>query len=281
MSWDDLRYLEALVRQGGAPKAARELGVAASTVYRRIAALEKEIGSHCIVRGATDIELTDTGRALLAIARRTQSELVEARGAARERSESVRGVIGLTTVEEFLPLLVDPLSELASRYPELRIELHLADSGPSVRRREVDMAIGIMPHPPSGLWGRRLFRIEYGVFGTAAQVSATPLRWVVRGSSIQHAPETQWERRHAESIAIESESRIALLTFVRSGAGVALIARRIAALYPELEEVEAYRDSSRELSREAWLLVHPDRRTDARVRVMSKALMVLSSTRSR
>jgi DNA-binding transcriptional LysR family regulator len=281
VSWDDLRYLEALVRQGGAPKAARELGVAASTVYRRIAALEKEIGSQCIVRGATDIELTETGRTLLGIARRTQTELVEARGAARERSESVRGVIGLTTVEEFLPLLVDPLAELAARYPELRIELHLADSGPSVRRREVDMAIGVMHHPPSGLWGRRLFRIEFGVFGTATQASASSLRWIVRGSSVQHAPEAQWERKQAELIAIESESRIAMLTFVRNGVGVALIARRLAALYPELEEVESFRDSSRELTRDAWLLVHPDRRTDARVRVLSKALMTLSSTRSR
>jgi len=54
--WDDLRYLEALTRHGSATAAAREIGVAVSTVYRRLGALEESLGGPVVVKGA---ELVD------------------------------------------------------------------------------------------------------------------------------------------------------------------------------------------------------------------------------
>ena len=276
MSWDDLRILEVLARAGSAPAAARELGVAASTVYRRLAALESTIGGPCIVRGAHDIELTDTGRALVEAARRTGTEVARARQLARDRKQGARGRVGLTTVEAFLPLLEAPLADLAARFPELRVDLTLADSGPSVRRREVEVAIGVMARPPEGLWGKRIARIEFGVFGTAAEATRSPRRWIVCGPPIHHIPEARWEAEHADAIAVATGSRLAMFALLRRGLGVGLIPRSIAALYPELLELEEYRESARSLRRIAWLLIHPEMRADARVRALSKSLSTLA-----
>ncbi|MDQ3037487.1 MAG: LysR family transcriptional regulator, partial [Myxococcota bacterium] len=69
MNWDDLRYLEAIARLASVGGAARELGVSASTVYRRIHALERSVGELCVVRGAGPAALTDRGRALARVGR--------------------------------------------------------------------------------------------------------------------------------------------------------------------------------------------------------------------
>ena len=80
MSWDDLRYLEAMARGGSAAAAARELNVAVSTVYRRLGALEEDVGGPCVVRGADGVVLTDAGHALLDAARRYSQSIYHPAG---------------------------------------------------------------------------------------------------------------------------------------------------------------------------------------------------------
>ncbi len=278
LNWDDLRYLEALVRQKKAPAVARELGVSTSTVYRRIGALEEALGAGCLVRGGTAIELTRCGEAIVALARDLHVGLARAMDVADAERQVISGRVSLTTVDGFLPLLVGPLGRLAERHPDLRIDLHLGYSGPSVRRREVDVAIGVMENPPPGLVGRRLLRIDYAVFGTPDAASRRPLRWVVTGPPIQHEPEARWESAHAGAVALATGSRTAMMRFVLDGLGVALLPRPQAQRYPELVEVEELSAKARELRRDAWLLVHPDMRHDARVRALADALSELAAS---
>jgi DNA-binding transcriptional LysR family regulator len=71
-SWSDLRFLEALARTGSARAAGRDLGVAPSTIYRRIAALEQSVGFPCLGRGRG---ITPSGRELAELARTTGDSL--------------------------------------------------------------------------------------------------------------------------------------------------------------------------------------------------------------
>lgn len=272
MHWDDLRYLEALTRHGSAAAAARELGVAVSTVYRRLGALEESLGGPVVVRGAEGVVLTDAGRVLVDVARRTAVEVGAARQMATGDRERVAGVVGLTTVEGYIPLLERPLTELADQHPELRIDLHIAHAGPSVRRREVEVAIAVVPNPPPELWGRKLAPIEFSVFGTAPEVARSPRRWVVCGPPLEHIAEAEFERAHAEQVSVATGSRLAMLALVRGGAGVALLPRAIAERTPELVEVEDFASETASLTRDAWLLTHPDNRNDGRVRALMAVL---------
>lgn len=272
MSWDDLVYLEAVARTGGATAAARELGVAVSTVYRRLAALDERIGGPCFVRGAEQLELTEAGEMLRATARRTRTEVAAAQRLARRQRTEVAGVVRLTTVEGYLPLLEEPIAALRERHPDLQVDLHLAHDGPSVRRREVDVSVTLVPNPPAELWGRRLPSIEYGVFGTSREAERDEHRWIVCGPPLAHLPETEFEREHATQVSMATGSRLAMLAMARRGVGVALLPRGLAALYPDLVEVLRYRPEVRSLRRDAWLLTHPDHRDDAPVRALMDAL---------
>lgn len=272
MSWDDVRHLEAVDRLGSVAAAARELGISASTVYRRVAALEESVGEPCLVRGPGKAVLTERGRELARVGRAMRTSLAQVAGAARARETEVRGEVSLTTVEGFLPYLVRPIAALTAQHPELRVSLHLGESGPSVRRREVDVAIGVMPRPPAGCWGRRVLRIRYGVFGTRAALDRRPApRWVVSGPALQHTPEAEWERTHAHDVAA-SGSRAAMVAMMVEGVGVGLIPRPTAAAHAALVELKSHRASAQHLERTAWVLTHPDARKTPRIVVLMKAL---------
>jgi len=269
--WDDLRYLEAVARAGSVGGAARELGVSASTVYRRIAILEGAIGVPCLERGQGASGLTETGAMLAQVGLRTRKAIADVTGQVQAQATEIIGEVSLTTVEALLPFLVDPITELTTRYP-LRINLVLADTGPSVRDREVDVAIGVMKRPPAGCWGVRLGKLPYGVFGTAEAAAREPEpHWVVRALSERSSPESAWEREHVPRFAARAQFS-ALVSLVAGGVGVGLIPRPLAALYPQLVEVVAYRERVAPLERTAWLLTHPDLRKTPRVRALMDAL---------
>ncbi|MDI1450159.1 LysR family transcriptional regulator [Polyangium sp. 6x1] len=269
--WEDVRYLEAVARAGGVGGAARELGVSVSTVYRRIAILESAVGAPCLERGAGTGGLTETGAMVAQVGHRMRKALAEVSGQLHAQATEIVGEVSLTTVEALLPFLVEPIAELTSQYP-LRVNLILGDSGPSVRDREVDVAIGVMRRPPPGCWGVRLGKLPYGVFGTATAVRREPEPlWVVRALSERSSPESAWEREHVPHFATRAQFS-ALVSLVAGGVGVGLMPRPIAALHPELVEMPGYRERVAPLERTAWLLTHPDLRKTPRVRALMDAL---------
>lgn len=271
-SWDDLRYLEALARSGDVAAAARELEVSASTVYRRIAALEASTGTRCLARSTGTTELTEAGRAFADAGRRMREALERTAGDVRRRDESLAGTVSLTTVEGMAPLLAEPLRALRATHPEIRVDLVLSDRGPSVRRREVDVAISIVKRPPAECWGRRLFRFDYAVFGTAAALAAEP-SWVVLGEANASTPEAKWERQHATTIAVATVNRGAFLALVRGGVGLGLLPRPLAKLYPELVEDTTRREGLRALDRVAWVLTHEAHRKSPRIAAVTSAVV--------
>ncbi|MCB9619738.1 MAG: LysR family transcriptional regulator [Sandaracinus sp.] len=271
-SWDDLRYLEALSRLGDVGAAARELEVSVSTIYRRIAALEESTGARCLARTAGATELTDAGRAFADAGRRMREALHRTVGDVRRREESLAGTVSLTTVEGMAPLLAEPLRALRRRHPELRVDLLLSDRGPSVRRREVDVAISIVKRPPPECWGRRLFRFDYAVFGTAEAFAAEPPSWVVLGAANASTPEAKWEARLATPVAVSTTNRGAFLSLVRQGVGLGLLPRPLAARFPELIEDSTRREGLRALDRVAWVLTHEAHRKSPRIAAVTAAL---------
>src|SRR6185436_12711294 len=64
LGWDDLRHFLAFARAGSMQAAAKALGVNQSTVQRRIAELEGQIGRRLIERHLSGYRLTELGNEL-------------------------------------------------------------------------------------------------------------------------------------------------------------------------------------------------------------------------
>lgn len=270
IQWDDLRCLEAIERSNKVGVAARELGMSLSTLYRRIAALEAQVGEPCLVRGG-DGTLTEVGLMLARVGRKTRTSLAEVQAFINDRETRVMGEVSLTTVPSLLPFIQAPLQALTTEHPGLHVTLHLGDNGPSVRDREVDVALAITPRPPAGCWGRRLTRLPAAVFGTAEALAHEPHRFVVRALDERSSPESAWERTHAKNIAARA-AFFALVDLCAQGVGLGLMPRALAARHPQLIEVPAYADSVADLERTVWLLTHPDRRRTPRIAALMDAL---------
>lgn len=264
LPWEDLRYLEALDRTGKPGAAARELGVSVSTFYRRLAEFEKNAGQLCLKRGTGGATLTDFGRSLAQVGRRTRTGLTEVLSKLRTSEKEIEGEVSLTTLVVLLPLLKAPLAQLTQRHPRLHVTLHLGDDGPSVRLREVDVALGVMKRPPVGCWGRRLGQLPFAVFGTKEAVGRKPRRWLVRSTAESTSPEFAWERAHADDIAARAPF-FSMVELCTSGVGIALMPRWLAAQHPSLVEVRELSARTAPLERTLWLLAHPDQRRTPRV----------------
>ncbi|MBL4687628.1 MAG: LysR family transcriptional regulator [Nannocystaceae bacterium] len=267
-SWDDLRYLEALARLGSARLAGRELGVATSTVYRRIAALEEALGAPCLKRGDG---VTEIAHRLAELARRTATEIVAIGRSGSGEQLQVGGSVTISTVDGFVPLLSGAVGALAAACPRLKINLHISDTGLSVRKRQADVALYIADKPAAHLVGRRLFSVDFGVYGTAEQAARPDeARWIVLGWPLQTTREARWERARVDpdSVAVATPSRRAFVDLVAAGLGLGLMPRRLAAMRPELVEVESFRDDVAPLTRPAWLLTHPELAGHVRIKAV-------------
>ncbi len=271
-SLDDLRFLEAFERLGSAAAAGRDLGVAPSTVYRRIAALELAVGFACLARTRG---ITAAGRELAALARSTSTTLTDITRRARDRREELKGTITLTTIDGFAPLLVAPIAALAAAYPLLRVDVHISDGGLSLRKGQAEIGLSLLADPPATLVGRKLFPVHFHVFAHRSLASEPErARWVVLGAPLHTSWLGRWEREHVprEQIAAATASRRLLVDLIAAGVGIGLMPARLAVDRPELVEVRSFRTSTVALTRPAWLLTHPDLRRDARISVVMKML---------
>ena len=285
-SWDDLRFLESLDRLGSATAASRELGVAPSTLYRRIAALEEASGVVCYSQREGGV--TRVGRELAELARKTRSSLVRVLRHANEVKGEIKGKVTLTTLDGFAPLLTEPLARLGELHPELEIVLDVSPRGSSIRKGEADIALTSLDQPPRQLVGRKLFTAQCSVYGLPVHADAwEDAPWVVLGPPLHASPLGRWERARARRtrVAVATASRLTLNRLVAAGVGLGAIPHLLAREYPELVEVEALRTDSPDLKLPVWLLTHPDLRGTSAVKavmqVLGDALIALGRTQPR
>jgi DNA-binding transcriptional LysR family regulator len=116
IDWEDVRFFAALVRHGSLSAAARALTVKHTTVARRIAALEQELGTTLFKRRPTGYELTAAGRSALEAA-----DAMESAASALSRLEPAKALTGLVRLTSTPSLaesyLIPRLAALLRQHP--------------------------------------------------------------------------------------------------------------------------------------------------------------------
>lgn len=143
---------------GGFSAAARQLGVATSSVTRLVDALEQRLGAPLLNRSTRRITLTDSGRNYFEHASQILAALDEADDAAAGRDAEPAGVLRIAApVTLALRYLAPLLPELARRYPRLELDLRLSDALSNMVDEAIDVAIRIgHPEQQPNLIARKL-----------------------------------------------------------------------------------------------------------------------------
>lgn len=287
LDWSDLRFALAIGRQGSPGGAARELGVNATTVQRRLEALEDRLGARLFDRSRRGYQPTEAGVVVLEQARRMADQAEEIERQVLGRDRELQGLLRVATAFVVMEhLLPQPLADFALRYPGIEVEVvenaALVDlsrrmSEPSSdTRREADVALRLSANVAEHLVGRQLGMTHCRVY---AQRGAPGLPQSVQPLAVllKDAPWVAFERDGMQRVydrwmvqqLAQAQVRVrvdifnAVAAMLRTGIGVGILPSFMEPSHPNLVAVS---DVIPELSVPVWMLTHPDLRHTARVR---------------
>lgn len=140
-----LIYLEAAAAAGNFTRAAKSLGIDASTISRRVGRFEDELGVALFERGRSGLRITGGGKAALPHIRRALAELDEIKHVGERNGNGLAGEVRLAVR---MPPVGEPLRELLCRWRERHpgvlltlCEMSDRDIEIAMRERRVDIAV--------------------------------------------------------------------------------------------------------------------------------------------
>lgn len=170
-NWDDYRILLAVSRCGSFQAAGQMLGVATSTVARRLSAWEERIATPMVLRSAGGVLLTDEGQRMRLLAEQLEQRItLEARDSARSGDGRLSGRIRVTAGDGFTELVVDVAMAFRTLHPAVELEVDIDPRTSDVGRREADVALRTM-RPKGDLIARRAGLIQFGLFAAPAYLA--------------------------------------------------------------------------------------------------------------
>ena len=278
--WDLLRSFLAVARTGKLTAAARWLKVDHSTLSRRISALETSLNAKLFDRHVSGYSLTLQGERLLARAEEMESSAVGIQTDVAHKSSEISGTVRIGSPDGFGTAFLAPrIGELATKHPDLEIELVATPRSFSLSRREADIAIGLSRPTHGRLHARKLTDYELGIYAarndqgfrgrlkTVEDLAGQPFISYI--DDLIFAPELDYVALISKAVTprIRSSNLMAQMQATVAGAGICILPCFLADFEPRLVRL-----LPREvrLIRTFWMIVHSDMRDLARVSVTAE-----------
>ena len=263
VSHADLTLVLALVRGRSLARAAEQLQVDVSTVFRAIRKLETSLGVALFEKNRRGYTPTQSAQALAEQAERAEQALDAARIALQQGEKVISGTVRLTCTDAVLQHLLLPcLGELMPRYPALSLELATSNAFASLSRRDADIALRLSNSPPEHLIGRQLGQTAYFVCGRrehrdAFLQSPSTLPWIAPDDSMSDHITVAWRHQAHPSLVprYRCSSISAVARLVQAGLGIAALPDFMAR---SLDGVERLSDPLDGCDTGLWLLTRPD-----------------------
>jgi DNA-binding transcriptional LysR family regulator len=270
LDWNDLRYVLVLSRTGRLGRAAQQLRVNETTVTRRIARIEKILGSQLFERVNRALLVTDVGQIVVQRAEQMEVDVEEIRNAATGADTKAAGSVRLTAIPMLLNrILVPALPALVEEHPQLQLQLVADARNLDLINRQADIALRLTrPDKGDRVIARRLGQFAYAVYGPT-RPCRSPLPWITQGVPWSSLPHVRWM---AEAIKREPQAGTPLIVndselavhAVGAGLGRSLLPCCIGDRENNLSRL----NDQEPVTRELWLLVHPDLKHLARTRAV-------------
>lgn len=157
----DLRSFVAVIECGSFVRAAEQLEASTAAISRRIAGLERVLGTKLINRTTRRLDITEAGRRFYEDVLNILQLLGEAGERVRVGHEAVAGLLRVATPLSFGIQRVAPvLPAFMRRHPELKVQLLLEDRYTDLQAEGIDVAIRIGSLHDSSLVATRISSIE-------------------------------------------------------------------------------------------------------------------------
>ncbi|MCE0461353.1 LysR family transcriptional regulator [Pseudomonas uvaldensis] len=235
-NWDDLRLLLAVSRRGSFLQAGQLLGIAASTVSRRLTQLEAALGEPLVERGVEGCWLTSRGQSLVDVALAAEAGLRRQTFASLPgRQAELSGSVLVSAGEGFSSSVLEAASRFTALHPRCSVELQLSAEFHKIVRGVADVAVRTAHLGEPSLIYKSIGRVAYGVFAQASYLERLPGLTPATAPPIGLLPPLdmlpQMRAAKAAGLAraqISVNSFTAQLEAVRRGLGVGVLPRILA-----------------------------------------------------
>ena len=274
--WNDLKYLIAVARHGSTTAAARALGVNQSTVQRRLAELEQQLGQPLVERQQSGYRLTLLGERMLPYAESVASAALALEQSLADAVRAKGGKVRLACPESIAVRLARSglLARFHERNPGLTVEFVMSDTYIDLSKGEADVALRSGDTDDAVLVGRKIANSIWAIYASQSYIAqhgapksidelATLPLIGLNDAFSQHRIST-WFQTIAPNATFVSRSTsvLGLVSAAKSGIGIAPLPIALgdgeADLVRVLGPVPA-------LMRAWRVLCHPDQRHSPRV----------------
>ncbi|WHS62730.1 LysR family transcriptional regulator [Pseudomonas sp. G2-4] len=253
-NWDDLRLLLAVSRRGSFLQAGQLLGIAPSTVSRRLTQLERALGEPLVERGVEGCRLTPRGQSLQEVALAAEAGLRrQAVTSVSEPHTELSGNVVVSAGEGFSSSVLEAASRFTSLHPQCSVELLATADFHKIVRGAADIAVRTAHLGEPSLIYRLIGRLAYGVFADASYLERFPGMTLASAGNIALLPPLDMlpQMRAAKAAGLE-RAQISVNSFavqlesVRRGMGVGVLPRILAKdlveVFPQIElpDLEVY-----------------------------------------
>jgi DNA-binding transcriptional LysR family regulator len=230
--WDDVRIFLAVHRRHTLAAAAARLGMDTSTVSRRLAALERDLGERLFERTREGLVPARAAERVLAAAEAMEAAHARLARDASDVESLAEGIVRISTAPGLSSVFIAPaLVRLRKRHPRLAIELDAVTQARDLTRHEADIAVRSVRSQGAELVQTKLTtaqwiaaaapRIAQKLGRVAAWTDAAWIQWDRDFASFAPA---RWVTAHvpASHIALRTSDFPAQLAAARSGLAVML-----------------------------------------------------------
>ncbi|WP_125612657.1 LysR family transcriptional regulator [Specibacter cremeus] len=178
ISADNLSFFLEVARRNRLTLAGQALGVDHTTVARRIAKLESDLGARLFDRSSQGWFLTGAGDRLLVHAEAIEDALAAAGNIAKQSDASLAGSVRIVTPDGFGAFLLAPaLGPIREKHPNLTLEIMTASQKSSFSTREFDVAVVLHEPAQRAVWTDTLFHYTLALYASREYLeSHAPIR---------------------------------------------------------------------------------------------------------
>jgi DNA-binding transcriptional LysR family regulator len=243
MDWSDWQIFVTTARAGSLTEAARALLLDQSTVSRRLAALENELGVQLFLRSRRGIEPTHAASRLLPVVTRASAAFAEAERVLSRDADAPRGVVRVATLESIADYMIVPaLPGLLRDAPGITLELLPAAATVDLSARESDIALRIVRPEGGDLIAKPIDAGPLRAFAATPPHRGPPrdpkdLAWVGWDHSLSSQPEYRWMAAHRVPVVFRSSRASTMIRAAIAGVGCVLLPERFGTTVEGLHRV--------------------------------------------
>ncbi|MEO8155053.1 MAG: LysR family transcriptional regulator [Rhizobacter sp.] len=286
---NDLLLFARVVEEGSFSRAAERLGLPKSTVSRRLAALETQLGERLLLRTTRKLNVTDFGHSVLEHARHVVEEVEAAAQLAQHRQIEPSGRLRVSMPGDFATLILGRvLSEFIERYPAISLELDLSPRRVDLISENFDVALRMGDLTDDAtLAARRMATFSHGLYAAPSYLKKRGIppepEALMEHDSLQillrNGDAKPWVLTRSEEhwegippVRARANSPELLIRLARGGAGIASVNDHFAEPYVLSGELMPLLVDWEQPSASAWAVFPGRRLMPARTRVFLDAL---------